>query len=63
MSTNREANLVLMAHWARAWTTLGRWQALNSQLSKAPDRRSALGPERRSASWGDPRAAGSATAR
>lgn len=34
MNTKREANLLLMAHWAQAWTTLGRWQALNSRLSK-----------------------------
>lgn len=30
----RDANLELMAHWSQAWTTLGRWQALNARLSK-----------------------------
>lgn len=34
MNTKREANLVLMAHWAQEWTTLGRWQSLNARLSK-----------------------------
>lgn len=34
MKTKCEANQVLMAHWLQAWTTLGRWQALNSRLSK-----------------------------
>lgn len=34
MNTKHEANQRLMAHWAQAWTTLGRWQALNSRLSK-----------------------------
>ena len=29
----REAYLELMAHWTQAWTTLGRWQALNARLS------------------------------
>ena len=32
--TKREANLVLMTHWSQAWTTLGRWQALNARLSR-----------------------------
>jgi hypothetical protein len=34
MNTKQETNQRLMAHWAQAWTTLGRWQALNSRLSK-----------------------------
>lgn len=34
MNTKREANLLLMAHWTQAWTTLGRWPALNARLSK-----------------------------
>ena len=34
MKPKRETNQVLMAHWLQAWTTLGRWQALNSRLSK-----------------------------
>ena len=33
MST-RESNLELMTHWSQAWRTLGRWQALNSRLSR-----------------------------
>lgn len=32
--TKPEAKHELMAHWAQAWTTLGRWQALNARLSK-----------------------------
>lgn len=32
--TKREANLTLMTHWMQAWTTLGRWQALNARLSR-----------------------------
>jgi hypothetical protein len=31
---NRNANPELLAHWMQAWTTLGRWQALNARLSK-----------------------------
>jgi hypothetical protein len=31
--SNRDSNAELMAHWMQAWTTLGRWQALNSRLS------------------------------
>jgi hypothetical protein len=31
---NRDANFELMANWTQAWKTLGRWQALNSRLSR-----------------------------
>jgi hypothetical protein len=34
--TKREANQVLLAHWTHSWTTLGRWQELNSRLSREP---------------------------
>jgi hypothetical protein len=34
MNTKRNANRVLMKHWAQAWTTLGRWQQLNARLSR-----------------------------
>lgn len=34
MSTKREANQMLMAHWLDQWKTLGRWQALNARLSR-----------------------------
>ena len=30
----RDTNLKLMAQWAQAWKTLGRWQALNARLSR-----------------------------
>lgn len=70
MNTKREANLLLMAHWAQAWTTLGRWQALNSRLSKETSAQD-LGWARRSAAnrkWSGPYssdrpAAASATSR
>lgn len=32
--TKREANQMLLAHWTHSWTTLGRWQELNSRLSR-----------------------------
>ena len=31
---NRNPNPELLAHWMQAWTTLGRWQALNARLSR-----------------------------
>ncbi len=31
---NRNANPELLAQWMQAWTTLGRWQALNARLSQ-----------------------------
>jgi hypothetical protein len=31
---NRDPNLDLMTNWTQAWKTLGRWQALNSRLSR-----------------------------
>jgi hypothetical protein len=31
---DRNPNLDLMANWMQAWKTLGRWQALNSRLSR-----------------------------
>ena len=31
---DRNPNTELLAHWMQAWTTLGRWQALNARLSK-----------------------------
>jgi hypothetical protein len=62
MNTKREANLVLMAHWAEAWTTLGRWQTLNSRLSKEPAPRAALTLKWRGASSHDRPVAASATA-
>jgi hypothetical protein len=30
----RDTNPELMVAWARAWTTLGSWQALNARLSR-----------------------------
>lgn len=36
---NRNANPELLAHWMQAWTTLGRWQALNSRLALSMDAR------------------------
>ena len=32
--SKREANPLLMAYWMHEWQTLGRWQALNSRLSR-----------------------------
>jgi hypothetical protein len=34
--TKRETNQMLLAHWTHSWTTLGRWQELNSRLSREP---------------------------
>jgi hypothetical protein len=31
---NRNAKPELLAQWMQAWTTLGRWQALNARLSR-----------------------------
>jgi hypothetical protein len=34
MNTKHDTNRVLLAHWTQAWTTLGRWQQLNTRLAR-----------------------------
>jgi hypothetical protein len=65
MNTKRNSNRVLMNHWAKAWTTLGRWQELNARLSREmtpPTGGSSGWMPRSSASFSTPVAMASASA-